>query len=225
MGRFAAGPPLLQGYRDRRHRTGCGLSGGNSESHRIMQARAHRPATGQDARRRGRRRGGPFRCGSVRAGGTGPDALALTEYSTPAITVAGGDPVIAIQTSHDGLQFYRKQSGTDTWRGEPVAGNQSTYSAPSIAQDGSSVIIAAQGPDNSLDFYWQQAGATGWSGETIARAGTARTRCSQAQASAARARRRAQSVPKQASGTSQRHRRRRGTRCAGCGAQERQGPH
>ena len=97
----------------------------------------------------------------------GPDALALTEYSTPAITLAGGNPVIAIQTSHDGLQFYRRQSGTDTWRGEPVAGNQSTYSAPSIAQDGSSVIIAAQGPDNSLDFYWELNGTTQWHPETI----------------------------------------------------------
>ena len=110
--------------------------------------------------------------GAAAFGPRGPDALALTEYSTPAIAVAGGNPVIAIQTSGDGLQFYRNQSGTTTWRGEPVTGNHSTYSAPSIAQDGSSVIIAAQGPDNSLDFYWQQAGATGWSGETVAGAGT-----------------------------------------------------
>jgi hypothetical protein len=105
--------------------------------------------------------------GAAAFGPRGPDALALTEYSTPAIAVAGGNPVIAIQTSGDGLQFYRNQSGTSTWRGEPVAGNQSTYSAPSIAQDGNSLIIAAQGPDSSLDFYWQQNGTTRWHPETV----------------------------------------------------------
>jgi hypothetical protein len=110
--------------------------------------------------------------GAAAFGPGGPNALALTEYSTPAITVAGGNPVIAIQTSGDGLQFFRNQAGTSTWRGEPVAGNHSTYSAPSIAQDGNSVIIAAQGPNNSLDFYWQQVGATGWNGEKVAGAGT-----------------------------------------------------
>jgi hypothetical protein len=83
--------------------------------------------------------------------GPGIRPVARTEYSTPAITLAGGNPVIAIQTSHDGLPFYRRQSGTDTWRGEPVAGNQSTYSAPSIAQDGSSVI--AFGASGNLLFY------------------------------------------------------------------------
>jgi hypothetical protein len=98
----------------------------------------------------------------------GTAAQAAAPYPTPAITVAGGNSVIAVQTSEDGLRFYWNQYGTNTWRGEQVAANGTTYSPPTIVQDGNAVIIAAQGPNDSLDFYWQQIGASGWNAETVA---------------------------------------------------------
>jgi hypothetical protein len=101
-----------------------------------------------------------------------PGASALTEYSTPAITVAAGNSVIAVQTSGDGLRFYWNQYGTDTWRGEQVAPNRTTFSAPSIAQDGNTVVIAVQGAHNSLDFYWALNGTSTWYAETVAGAFT-----------------------------------------------------
>jgi len=61
-----------------------------------------------------------------------PGASAATWYSTPAITVADGNTVIAVQTSGDGLRFYWNQYGTDTWRGEQVAANGTTFSAPTM---------------------------------------------------------------------------------------------
>ena len=101
-----------------------------------------------------------------------PSASALTEYSTPAITVAAGNSVIAVQTSGDGLRFYWNQYGTDTWRGEQVAPNRTTFSAPSIAQDGNTVVIAVQGTHNSLDFYWALNGTSTWHAQTVAPART-----------------------------------------------------
>src|SRR5580704_1972661 len=77
---------------------------------------------------------------------------ASAAYSTPAITVAAGNSVIAIQTPGDGLRFYWNQHGTNTWRGEQVAASGTTFSSPTIAQDDNSVIIATQGVNNSLDF-------------------------------------------------------------------------
>jgi hypothetical protein len=83
-----------------------------------------------------------------------PGALAAQALptSTPAITVAGDNSVIAVQTSGDGPRFYWNEYGTNIWHGEQVSGNATTDSAPTIAQDGDSVIIAAEGADNSLDF-------------------------------------------------------------------------
>ena len=96
----------------------------------------------------------------------GPAARAASAL-TPAITVADGNTVIAVQTSGDGLRFYWNEHGTDTWHGEQVAADGTTFSAPSIAQDGNSVVIAAQGVGNSLDFYWAQDGTTTWHPETL----------------------------------------------------------
>ena len=101
-----------------------------------------------------------------------PAALAALPVSTPAITVADGNSVIAVQTSDDGLRFYWNQSGTTTWRGEPVAASGTTFSAPSIAADGNGVIITAQGVNHTLVFYWQQIGAPGWQAETVAGPGS-----------------------------------------------------
>lgn len=101
-----------------------------------------------------------------------PSASAASYYSTPAIAVAGGNSVIAVQTSGDTLRFYRNKYGTTTWRGELVAATKTTFSAPSIAADGNTVIIAAQGVNHSLQFYLQQIGATGWHAETVAGART-----------------------------------------------------
>jgi hypothetical protein len=89
----------------------------------------------------------------------GPAARAAS-FSTPAITVADGNSVIAMQTSGNGLRFYWNEHGTNTWHGEQVA------------EDGNSVVIAAQGAGNSLDFYWQPNGGTGWNPETVAGQGT-----------------------------------------------------
>ncbi|MGI9006618.1 MAG: hypothetical protein ACR2FU_10545 [Streptosporangiaceae bacterium] len=75
----------------------------------------------------------------------GPAALAAT-IPGPAITVADGNSVIAVQTSGNGLRFYWNEHGTNTWHGEQVAANGTTFSPPSIAQDGNAVVIAAQGP-------------------------------------------------------------------------------
>ena len=100
----------------------------------------------------------------------GGAALALTQYPTPAIAVAGGNTVIAVQTSEDGLRFYWNQYGTNNWYGEQVAANGTTFSPPTMVQDGNAVIIAAVGPKDSLDFYWQQNGASGWNAETVAAA-------------------------------------------------------
>lgn len=101
-----------------------------------------------------------------------PAALAASPYSTRAIAVAGGNSVIAVQTSGDALRFYWNKYGTTTWRGELIAATKTTFSAPSIAADGNTVIIAAQGADHTLQFYWQQIGATGWHAETVAGAGS-----------------------------------------------------
>src|SRR5271156_1494473 len=69
---------------------------------------------------------------AVAFGPGAPAALAATT-STPAITVAGGNSVIAVQTSHNGLRFYWNQFGTNTWRGEQVAVDGTVFSAPTIA--------------------------------------------------------------------------------------------
>jgi len=103
--------------------------------------------------------------------GPAPGAAALSLGDpTPAITVAGGNSVIAVQTSADTLLFYWNNYGTNTWHREEVAGAGSTHSAPAIAQDGDTVIIAAQGAGNSLDFYWQQIGTTPWHPELVKQA-------------------------------------------------------
>jgi len=104
--------------------------------------------------------------------GPAPSASAAITYPQPAITVAGGNTVIAVQTPKDGLYFFWNQYGTTSWQAEQVAASGTTFSAPTIAADGSSVIIAAQGANNSLMFYWQQDGATGWNPETVAGSGT-----------------------------------------------------
>ncbi|MGH3286017.1 MAG: hypothetical protein ACRDPD_15235 [Streptosporangiaceae bacterium] len=44
----------------------------------------------------------------------GPAARAAASYAQPAITVADGNTVIAVQTSGDGLRFYWNQHGTNT---------------------------------------------------------------------------------------------------------------
>ena len=98
----------------------------------------------------------------------GPAARATTD-STPAITVADGNSVIAVQTASDGLRFYWNEHGTNNWHGEQVAADGTTFSAPSIAQVGNTVVIVAEGIFNSLDLYWQTNGASGWNAETVAR--------------------------------------------------------
>jgi hypothetical protein len=65
----------------------------------------------------------------------GPVALASV-LPNPAITVADGNSVIAVQTSEDGLRFYWNQYGTNNWHGEQVAANGTTFSQPAIAQVG-----------------------------------------------------------------------------------------
>ena len=100
-----------------------------------------------------------------------PAAFAAT-LGTPAITVAGGNSVIAAQTQGNGLEFFWNQYGTNTWRAETVAGDGTTFSSPSIAQDGNSVVIAARGINNSLNFYWQSIGGTTWNPEQVAGPGT-----------------------------------------------------
>ena len=86
----------------------------------------------------------------------------------PAMTVAGGNSVIAVQTSNDGLRFYWNEHGTNNWNGEQVAAAGTTFSAPAIAQVGNDVVIAAQGPFDSLDVYWQAIDATGWNSKLVA---------------------------------------------------------
>ena len=39
----------------------------------------------------------------------------------PAMTVADGNSVIAVQTNSDGLRFYWNEHGTNNWHGEQVA--------------------------------------------------------------------------------------------------------
>src|SRR5580704_2240833 len=97
----------------------------------------------------------------------GPAALA-SSLPNPAITVADGNSVIAVQTSEDGLRFYWNQYGTNNWHGEQVAANGTTFSQPAIAQVGNTVVIAVEGIYNSLDLYWQTNGASGWNAETVA---------------------------------------------------------
>jgi len=86
----------------------------------------------------------------------------------PAMTVAGGNSVIAVQTASDGLRFYWNEHGTNNWNGEQVAAAGTTFSAPAIAQVGNDVVIAAQGPFDSLDVYWQAIDATGWNSKLVA---------------------------------------------------------
>jgi hypothetical protein len=86
----------------------------------------------------------------------------------PAMTVAAGNSVIAVQTNSDGLRFYWNQHGTNNWYGEQVALDGSTFSAPAIAVVGNDVVIAAQGPFDSLDVYWQAIDATGWNSKVVA---------------------------------------------------------
>jgi hypothetical protein len=97
----------------------------------------------------------------------GPAALAFSDFN-PAITVAGGNSVIAVHTSGNGLRFYWNEYGTNNWHGEQVAANGTTFSDPAIAQVGNTVVIAAEGIYNSLDLYWQTNGASGWNAETVA---------------------------------------------------------
>ena len=86
----------------------------------------------------------------------------------PAMTVANGNSVIAVQTANDGLRFYWNQHGTDNWYGEQVAGAGTTYSAPAITVVGNDVVIAAEGPLNSMYAYWQAFGASGWNSKPVA---------------------------------------------------------
>src|SRR5580704_5657836 len=97
----------------------------------------------------------------------GPAALA-SSLPDPAITVADGNSVIAVQTSEDGLRFYWNEYGTNNWHGEQVAADGTTFSDPSIAQVGNTVVIVAEGIFDSLDLYWQTNGASGWNEETVA---------------------------------------------------------
>jgi hypothetical protein len=106
--------------------------------------------------------------GVAAAGPGGPAARAAVSFAQPAITVADGNTVIAVQTAEDGLRFYWNEHGTNTWHGEQVAANGTTFSAPAMIADGNSVVIAAAGLFNSLDFYWQVNGASGWNPETVA---------------------------------------------------------
>jgi hypothetical protein len=86
----------------------------------------------------------------------------------PAMTVANGNSVIAVQTADDGLRFYWNQHGTDNWYGEQVAGAGTTYSPPAITVVGDDVVIAAEGPLNSMYVYWQAFGASGWTSKPVA---------------------------------------------------------
>ena len=97
-----------------------------------------------------------------------PSASAADSYPRPAITVAGGNTVIAVQTPSNALLFYWNEYGTDTWHAEQVAPSGTTFSAPTMAPDGNGVIIAAQGVNNSLDFYWQTNGTSAWHPELVA---------------------------------------------------------
>jgi hypothetical protein len=97
----------------------------------------------------------------------GPAALAFSDFN-PAITVAGGNSVIAVHTSENGLRFYWNEYGTNNWYGEQVAANGTTFSDPAIAQVGNTVVIAAEGIYNSLDLYWQTIDTSGWHAETVA---------------------------------------------------------
>lgn len=97
-----------------------------------------------------------------------PSASASAPYSTPAMAVAAGNTVIAVQTQNDGLRFYWNQYGTNTWRGEQVAADGTALSVPAIAADGNGVNIVVEGPNNSLDFYWQTDGTSTWQEETVA---------------------------------------------------------
>jgi hypothetical protein len=97
----------------------------------------------------------------------GPAAMADGTFN-PAITVAGGNSVIAVHTSGNGLRFYWNEFGTNNWHGEQVAADGTTFSDPSIAQVGNTVVIAAEGIFDSLDVYWQTIGASGWNAETVA---------------------------------------------------------
>jgi hypothetical protein len=97
----------------------------------------------------------------------GPAALAFPVFN-PAITVAGGNSVIAVHTSGNGLRFYWNEFGTNNWHGEQVAADGTTFSDPAIAQVGNTVVIVAEGIFNSLDLYWQTNGASGWNAETVA---------------------------------------------------------
>jgi hypothetical protein len=103
----------------------------------------------------------------------GPAARAAV-INAPVITVAGGNSVIAVQTSGDGLRFYWNEFGTSIWRGEPVAADGTTFSEPSIAQVGNTgaVNIAAEGTGRSLDYYWARNGTTTWHPEVAAAAGS-----------------------------------------------------
>jgi hypothetical protein len=100
------------------------------------------------------------------AGPGAPAALAAT-VGTPAITVAGGNSVIAARNAVNGLYFFWNQYGTDNWQAETVAGAGTTFSSPSISVSANTVIIAAQGPDDSLDFYWQADGSPTWHPEVV----------------------------------------------------------
>src|ERR1700691_1035153 len=97
----------------------------------------------------------------------GPAALAWSNFN-PAITVAGGNSVIAVHTASDGLRFYWNEYGTNNWHGEQVAADGTTFSDPAIAQVGNTVVIAAEGIFNSLDLYWQTIDTSGWNAETVA---------------------------------------------------------
>jgi hypothetical protein len=98
----------------------------------------------------------------------GVPAARAASALTPAITVADGNTVIAVQTSGSGLRFYWNEHGTTTWHGEQVAPDGTTFSSPSIAQVGDFVVIAAQGASGSLDVYWQPNGGDGWSSQVVA---------------------------------------------------------
>jgi hypothetical protein len=92
---------------------------------------------------------------------------------SPAMTVAGGSSVIAVQTSEDGLRYYLNEPGTSNWFGEQVAANGTTFSPPAIAVVGNAVVIAAEGADNTLDLYWDTIGnSTSWNFELVASTGS-----------------------------------------------------
>jgi hypothetical protein len=86
--------------------------------------------------------------------------------------VAGGNPVIAVQTSSNGLRYYWNDHGTSNWHGQQVAASGTTFSQPSIAADGNALVITAEGYANSLDFYWAANGNSTWNPEVVAGAGT-----------------------------------------------------